>query len=157
MKLAEGRNIVEAGIGTRIGNHDQTGANENSAAIGHGSKEFLIIRRSIYSGGEGHRAICTSGLHLLPGLIDVYRDFQSFAAPSGACSTDRRRAEIVEPDCHPHISFGRADPVRWSETNPSKAFYTRLHRRTTGIRGSHAAGTAKVSSNIPLRGPESAR
>lgn len=94
---------------------------------------------------------------MLPGLVDVYGDFQSFAAPSGACSTDRGRAEIVEPDCDPHMSVRRADPVRWIEANPSKAFYMRLRPRMTGILGRYAVGPAKVPSDIPRREPERPR
>ena len=90
---------------------------------------------------------------MLPGLIDVYGDFQSFAASSGACSTDRGRAEIVEPDCDPHMSVRCADPVRWIEANPSKAFYMRLRPRMTGILGRYAVGPAKVPSDIPRREP----
>ena len=37
MQLAEGRDVVEAGIGARIGDHHEAVAHENSAAIGHGS------------------------------------------------------------------------------------------------------------------------
>src|SRR5688572_15643098 len=35
MKLAEGRDVVEAGIGAGIRDHDETVPHQNSAAIGH--------------------------------------------------------------------------------------------------------------------------
>jgi hypothetical protein len=36
MELAEGRDVVDAGIGAGVGEHDEAVANEDSAAIGHG-------------------------------------------------------------------------------------------------------------------------
>src|SRR5262249_1166680 len=37
VELAEGRDVVDARIGARIGEHDEAVANENAAAIGHWS------------------------------------------------------------------------------------------------------------------------
>ena len=41
VQLAEGGDVVEAGIGARIGNHHETGLDENSATIGHVTFDFL--------------------------------------------------------------------------------------------------------------------
>jgi hypothetical protein len=40
MQLAECGNVVEARIGAGIGNHHETGLNENSATIGHVHLDF---------------------------------------------------------------------------------------------------------------------
>ena len=45
MQLAEGGDVVETGIGARVGDHDQTVAHQDSAAIGHGSLKWLSGRR----------------------------------------------------------------------------------------------------------------
>ena len=37
VQLAEGRDVVEAGIGAGVGDHDETVAHQDSAAIGHGA------------------------------------------------------------------------------------------------------------------------
>jgi hypothetical protein len=41
VQFAKRGNIIEPGVGARVGNHDEPGPNENSAAIGHGQ----IFRR----------------------------------------------------------------------------------------------------------------
>jgi hypothetical protein len=46
VEFAKGGNIIEAGIGARVGNHYEAGPNENSAAIGHGP-DFRKILFSI--------------------------------------------------------------------------------------------------------------
>ena len=37
VQLAEGRDVVEAGIGARVRDHDQPVAHQDAAAIGHGT------------------------------------------------------------------------------------------------------------------------
>ena len=44
VQLAEGRDVVEAGIGARIGDHHQGVTHQNSAAIGHGR---CVLRGSV--------------------------------------------------------------------------------------------------------------
>ena len=39
VQLAKGRDVVEARIGARIGDHDQAVAYKDSAAIGHGLRD----------------------------------------------------------------------------------------------------------------------
>src|SRR5271167_833800 len=46
MQLAEGRDVVEAGIGPGVGDHDQTVPHQHSATIGH----FRRPRRSLIDG-----------------------------------------------------------------------------------------------------------
>jgi hypothetical protein len=45
MQLAKSGDVVEARIGTRIGDHDKAGAYEDSAAISHGFTIFLSVGR----------------------------------------------------------------------------------------------------------------
>ena len=43
VQLAEGRDVVEAGIGARVGDHHQAVAHQDSAAIGHGVRLLLSV------------------------------------------------------------------------------------------------------------------
>ena len=47
VKLAEGRDIVEAGIGARVGNHDKAVAHQNPATIGHVDYSPPLLARGV--------------------------------------------------------------------------------------------------------------
>ena len=91
VQLAEGRDIVEAGIGARVGNHDEAVTHQNPAAIRH-DDSHPQRRGRIYSGAGGGRNAVQQGncarrtvalalqlarglaLHLPGGLIDQHLD-----------------------------------------------------------------------------------
>src|SRR4029077_10872076 len=79
MQLAEGRHVVEAGIGARVADHDQTVAHQNPATIGHDDSASPGHRREIYSGAGGWAAIRWSGGGL-PAASDDQRAAQYFLA-----------------------------------------------------------------------------
>ena len=49
VQLAEGRDVVETGIGPRVGDHHETVANQDAAAIGHGEWRSPNAKRTRYS------------------------------------------------------------------------------------------------------------
>ena len=52
VQLAEGGDVVEAGIGARVGDHHQAVAHQNSAAIGHSDRPLLALLAGRYSGAR---------------------------------------------------------------------------------------------------------
>ena len=58
MQLAKGRDIVEPGVGARVGDHDEAVAHENATTIGHRRSDALarLRRRARPAGGRGNLA-----------------------------------------------------------------------------------------------------
>src|SRR6185312_9004547 len=114
MQLAERCDVVDAGIGSRIGEHDESFAYQNSAAIGHG---WRAPRRDFYTGGS----VCGNGGCGFVGglLIDPDGDRRAFLAGPVAGAAYWRGAERIEPDGDPHVGFGWADAIDGIEADPA--------------------------------------
>src|SRR5260370_27003277 len=61
-----------------------------------------------------------SVLHLAGGLVDVQGDGERFRTAAVPAAANRRGAEIIEPDRHPHVGIGRANAVRRIEPRPAE-------------------------------------
>ena len=139
MQLAEGGDVVEAGIGARVGDHHQAVAHEDSAAIGHG--EF---GSSCLLGGEVIAAPLASKVRSRLGHVPnrstrvcvCWRAWATCTAtvsvsppPPIAGAAHRRGAEIIESDGDPHMRIGGADAVGRVEADPAEVARHRLPPR----------------------------
>ena len=128
MQLAEGGDVVDAGIGARVGEHHQPLAHQNSAAIGHRSARS---RGDLYTGSIGLR----QWRRLAPNrrlLIDLDRDRQ--ASPRrcrSACrGPARRRAHRARRRRAHRLRSGRRS---WPDrSRPSRAGHVGFRPGVTG-------------------------
>src|SRR5207248_8825782 len=84
MQLAEGRNVIDAGVGAGVGEHDETVTHQDATAIRHDGA-------ALPSGGPGPIYRCgrpsgnlSSILDLLRRLVDTDLNRNDLAGPAGA-------------------------------------------------------------------------
>src|SRR5262249_49568624 len=119
MELAEGCDVVDAGIGAGVREHHEAIADEDSTAIGH-DEDAPATAPPLWraSGGRGNAG---SALPLPRRLVHLDLHRQRLARAAVAHAAHRRRTEIVEADRNADVRIDRANPVRGVERDPAEA------------------------------------
>ena len=123
MQLLEGGDIVDAGIGARVGREDEAFLEQHSYAVGH--SRLLVRSLSVAIVAQFHM---TATAH-----------FFGAAAPAAA---DRHDARGVKAGGHAHIIVGRALAVGGIEADPAEIGHQHLRPGMAG-RGAIPAFVAR--------------
>ena len=145
VQLAVGGDVVDAGIGAGVGDHDQPGVEQHAEAIGH------------------QRSSSRSALRLAPapgGAASLTRTstVSSSAAATRACAGDRRGVAIVEPAGDADIGVVGADAVERIEGDPAEILDPGLRPGMAPPPGTCCAVAAEqMAGNVARRDAEPAR
>ena len=88
---------------------------------------------------------------LLARLVDAHGHFQGFAAAAITRATDRRGAEVVEPDRDPHMGIGRANPVGRVKAYPAQVLDMGFSPGVASLLRSDAIRAVEVAADIARR------
>src|SRR5262249_13415583 len=156
VELAEGRNVVDAGVGAGIGEHDESVADQDATAIRHDVRR-APAKRPYIPIPVANPQCASSILGLLRRLLDADLDRKRLADAAVTRPAQGRRAEVIEPDGDPHMGVGCAKSVGRIESNPAELGHEGFRPGVAGLLLAHAIVAAEIAADIARGNTEAAR